>query len=40
MATANDLQFNSLINNLIKEGFLTAADAQKHYQDSQKKVFH
>ena len=37
MATANDLQFNSLINNLIKEGFLTAADAQKHYQDSQKK---
>lgn len=37
MATTNDLQFNSLINNLIKEGFLTAADAQKHYQDSQKK---
>jgi type IV pilus assembly protein PilB len=37
MATANDLQFNSLINNLIKEGFLTASDAQKHYQDSQKK---
>jgi type IV pilus assembly protein PilB len=37
MATANDLQFNSLINNLIKEGFLTAADAQKHYQESQKK---
>jgi type IV pilus assembly protein PilB len=37
MATANDLQFNSLINNLIKEGLLTAADAQKHYQDSQLK---
>lgn len=36
MATTNDLQFNSLINNLIKEGFLTAADAQKHYQNSQK----
>jgi len=34
---ANDLQFNSLINNLIKDGLLTAADAQKHYQDSQKK---
>lgn len=37
MATANDLQFNSLINNLIKDGLLTAADAQKHYQDSQQK---
>jgi type IV pilus assembly protein PilB len=37
MATANDLQFNSLINNLIKDGFLTAPDAQKHYQESQKK---
>jgi type IV pilus assembly protein PilB len=37
MATTNDLQFNSLINNLIKGGYLTAADAQKHYQDSQKK---
>jgi len=36
MATVNDLQFNSLINNLIKEGFLTAPDAQKHYQDAQK----
>ncbi len=36
MATVNDLQFNSLINNLIKEGFLTAPDAQKYYQDSQK----
>lgn len=37
MATAGELQFNSLINNLIKDGLLTAADAQKHYQDSQKK---
>jgi type IV pilus assembly protein PilB len=37
MATINDLQFNSLINNLIREGILTAQDAQKHYQDSQKK---
>lgn len=37
MATANDLQFNSLINNLIKEDFLTAQDAQKHYQDAHKK---
>jgi type IV pilus assembly protein PilB len=37
MATANDLQFNSLINNLIKEGLITAADAQKHYQESQQK---
>jgi type IV pilus assembly protein PilB len=37
VATINDLQFNSLINNLIREGILTAQDAQKHYQDSQKK---
>lgn len=37
MATANDLQFNSLINNLIKSGYLTATDAQKHHQDAQKK---
>jgi type IV pilus assembly protein PilB len=37
MANANDLQFNSLINNLIKEGFFTLIDAQKHYQDAQKK---
>ena len=37
MATTNDLQFNSLINNLIKDGFLTAPDAQKHHQDAQKK---
>jgi type IV pilus assembly protein PilB len=37
MASTNDLQFNSLINNLIKDGFLTAPDAQKHYQESQKK---
>lgn len=34
---ATDLQFNSLINNLIKDGLLTSADAQKHYQESQKK---
>jgi type IV pilus assembly protein PilB len=37
MATAGDLQFNSLINNLIKDGLLSATDAQKHYQESQKK---
>ncbi len=37
MATTNDLQFNSLINNLIQEGILTAPEAQKHYQDAQKK---
>lgn len=37
MATANDLQFNSLINNLIRDGLLTATNAQKHYQDSQQK---
>lgn len=36
MATS-DLQFNSLINNFIKDGLLTASDAQKHYQESQKK---
>lgn len=37
MAKTNDLQFNSLINNLIREGILTAQDAQKHYQDAQQK---
>lgn len=37
VATTNDLQFNSLINNLIQEGILTAPEAQKHYQDAQKK---
>jgi type IV pilus assembly protein PilB len=37
VATTNDLQFNSLINNLIREGILTATEAQKHYQDAQKK---
>ncbi len=37
MATTNDLQFNSLINNLIREGILTTQDAQKHYQDAQQK---
>ncbi len=37
MANVKDLQFNNLIKNLIKEGFLTATAAQKHYQDSQKK---
>ncbi|GDX85711.1 hypothetical protein LBMAG43_17530 [Methylococcaceae bacterium] len=37
MVTTNNLQFNSLINNLIKNGFLTSSDAQKYYQEAQQK---
>jgi len=36
MVAPKDLQFNNLINDLIKEKFLTVTDAQKYYQVAQK----
>ncbi|MEI7838886.1 MAG: type IV-A pilus assembly ATPase PilB [Methylococcaceae bacterium] len=37
MTPPKDLKFNNLINDLIKEDFFTAPDAQKYYQEAEKK---